>query len=362
MYVTEVTTKAEFLALKNCWDRVLLQNPASTPFQSWEWNHSWWECLRGEKEPLFLIVRDEKDSEVQSIAPFWIRTYPGGMKVLELIGARGTDYLDFAVLTMPTANNARVLKAIFAHLDRHEFWEVINLEDIAEDSPLIQAVHGFCQEKGYELNEWITCPCHSIILPSSWSVYVEALSTRMKRALFYDRRRLARHFAVHFLPNESSELIPTHMVLHQARQRSLNRPGSFRRACTREFVSRVARRFEERRWLRLSFLKVNDELAASVCACVFQGRVFAMTVGFDPKYARYSIGTVLYGYCIERAITERLSAYDLSRGAEPYKRRWNAREENNLGLAVFRSEASAHSYPQNRADFVRNLGYSPVND
>ena len=59
-----------------------------------------------------------------------------------------------------------------------------------------------------------------------------------------------------------------------------------------------------------------------------------MTVGFDPEYSRFSVGSVLYGLDIEQAIRESFMEYDLSRGAEGYKQRWGAEYTANMGILV----------------------------
>jgi CelD/BcsL family acetyltransferase involved in cellulose biosynthesis len=55
-----------------------------------------------------------------------------------------------------------------------------------------------------------------------------------------------------------------------------------------------------------------------------RGRAYAYISGFDPEWARYSLGTLLIAFAIERAIDEGCREFDFLRGREQYKYGWGA--------------------------------------
>jgi CelD/BcsL family acetyltransferase involved in cellulose biosynthesis len=349
-----VSSKEEFARLRESWETLATKDPKSTPFQSWEWNYSWWEHLRGEKELSMILVLDNAGT-IEGIAPFWLRVYPEGIRVLELIGTRGTDYLNWL---LPPGKANSITNEILEFLSRNPFWDLINLEDISEDSLLLTLLPEQAVERKYFVRRWRTSPCFSIPLPNKWPLYLSTLSRRTRRDILYDRRYLERRHSFQYVRSGADE-IALHIGLHQKRQQSRSQRGSFAEPDVCRFLRSVTQRFEEKGWLRLTFLRVSDIAVASICAAEFHRKVFAMTVGFDPDFGRYSVGSVLYGFDIEDAISSGFVEYDLSRGAESYKLKWGGHYKENVGIVLCKNESMLLKYLNIRSEFVSDLGYAP---
>src|SRR5260370_22871563 len=90
-----------FGALREGWGDLLQASAADSLFLTWEWLHTWWKHLAGDRELSILAARC--DGELVAVAPLCVR--PRSLRglrplpVSEILGsgAAGSDYLDFIV-------------------------------------------------------------------------------------------------------------------------------------------------------------------------------------------------------------------------------------------------------------------------
>ena len=73
----------------------------------------------------------------------------------------------------------------------------------------------------------------------------------------------------------------------------------------------------------------------------WQGTFAAYQSGWDPRFARHSIGSVLVLHALERAADEGAHTFDFLRGSEPYKYRFGARNRYDRTWLVPRGAAGA---------------------
>jgi CelD/BcsL family acetyltransferase involved in cellulose biosynthesis len=78
----------------------------------------------------------------------------------------------------------------------------------------------------------------------------------------------------------------------------------------------------KRGWLRLFTLWVDERPAACLYGFVYQSKFYFYQSGFHPDFEKNSVGLVLMGMAIERAIEEGAEEFDFLHGDEPYKRHW----------------------------------------
>jgi len=78
----------------------------------------------------------------------------------------------------------------------------------------------------------------------------------------------------------------------------------------------------------------------------YAGKYFFFIGGFDPDYARWSVGTVLFGYAIQHAIEEGAREFDFLRGEEEYKYRLGAQNRHYRTLKVVKPHWRSHSLLQ----------------
>lgn len=89
-------------------------------------------------------------------------------------------------------------------------------------------------------------------------------------------------------------------------------------------------RFFRAGWLELAFLNVAGKRVAGVFQFNYGDAVYYYQTGYDVAWEKSSVGFVLNGLLIERAIRQGKSSYEFLRGAEEYKYRLGATHQRQL--------------------------------
>jgi CelD/BcsL family acetyltransferase involved in cellulose biosynthesis len=124
--------------------------------------------------------------------------------------------------------------------------------------------------------------------------------------------------------------------LHEARWRGRGAVGSFERhAHNKAFHRQVATEFLRAGWLRLYLLEADGQIVAALYGYEDHGRFSYYQAGFDPRWAKQSVGMVLMGSIIRDCIARGVSEFDFLRGDESYKYRWSRVERQTADAVVW---------------------------
>jgi CelD/BcsL family acetyltransferase involved in cellulose biosynthesis len=82
-------------------------------------------------------------------------------------------------------------------------------------------------------------------------------------------------------------------------------------------------------WLRIYVLRLNDKPVASIYGFRYNDTFYFYQSGFDPEYATHSVGLIILGLTIKKAVEEGMKEYNLLQGQEAYKYLW-AQDEREL--------------------------------
>jgi CelD/BcsL family acetyltransferase involved in cellulose biosynthesis len=105
----------------------------------------------------------------------------------------------------------------------------------------------------------------------------------------------------------------------------------------RRFFHAAARRMMDVGRLRLLFLTLNGEKAASLLAFEYDRRFLLYNSGYDPEaYAQLSPGWVLLAYAIQYSIAVGCRVFDFMQGDEEYKYRFGSHDYNVMRVVVQR--------------------------
>jgi CelD/BcsL family acetyltransferase involved in cellulose biosynthesis len=90
----------------------------------------------------------------------------------------------------------------------------------------------------------------------------------------------------------------------------------------------------ERGWLRLYVLRLDGRPAASLYGFKYGPVFYFYQSGLDPSFEKQSVGLVIMGLAIQKAIEEGAEEYDFLHGGESYKFLWarGTRELTRLEL------------------------------
>jgi CelD/BcsL family acetyltransferase involved in cellulose biosynthesis len=329
--VREITDSASLEALRPEWD-ALLQNAADpTPFQTFEWQATWWRH-HGRGRLWVLVARD--NGVVTGLMPLHICRYRG--TPLRQVRFLGAPLSDFQEILAATGYERVVRDAFMSHLQAHATdWDLCDFADQRKGTSLTEG------EMPAGLRPLLlhhrVCPF--IPLSASWDEFVKRLSKNMRTNVGRRRRQVAKQFRAEY-DLATAETLPAAMEelfrLHNARWRRRGASGAFAGERIQAFHRDVAKKFLARGWLKLHRLRLDGETRAAFYCFQLGRRVYYYLSGFDLAFGKFSIGNVLMAAAIERAIGDGATEFDLLRGDETYKFAWKAEERETLRLIIGR--------------------------
>ena len=330
--VSEVTDPAGLAALEADWRALHDRAADPTPFQSYEWQATWWRH-HGRGRLWVLVARD--NSVTVGLMPLHVSRYRGTpLRQVRFLGAPLSDFQE--ILAAPgwerPARDA-FLHYLAAHAQR---WDLCDFADQRKGTSLT----------GGEMPDGLrpllvhhrVCPY--IRLDESWEKFVSRLSKNMRTNVGRRRRQVAKQFRAEYdlaAPETVQAAMEELFRLHNGRWRRRGVSGAFAGARMQRFHHDVARQFLARGWLRLHRLRLDGETRAAFYCFQLGARVYYYLSGFDVAYGKYSIGNVLMSQAIERAIADGAREFDLLRGDETYKFAWKAEERETLRLILGRA-------------------------
>ncbi|GEM_PF-4083786 len=341
MAIRVVKSEIEFNELKSAWDELFQSNPNHTPYQSWEWNFTWWKYF-GAPERLRLLVAEE-DGRLIGIAPFFLRKkfYGWPLRHLGFIGQKRTDYLDFVVRAGAEAN---FFQQLFEYLQENKSeWLFVELKDVPDTSTNLPF---FFQEVGkvFPVLAWeAQRVCVTVPLAENWESFLNTLGKRTRKDVGYDRRFFEKNFTADFkiFTNSSAVIDGLNDLITVYRSRWQEEKGAtrFEEDAVAKFEREICDQFSHAGWYRLYLLYANQEPVAGLSGYVRNNKYYADAYVHSPAFNKYSVGNVLLGMAIEDCIKNQWTELDLTRGDETYKFRWNGQTKRNYHLKIFHSRA-----------------------
>lgn len=314
-----------FEELRESWRDLAIDAPGATPFQTFEWQSTWWKHYGGFREPQFFTLYEGDD--LVGLMPF-VRSR-GPWRALRPMGIGPSDYLQ--PLARPGYEQVMAEKLVQA-LESTKSFDLIDLHQIRETQWLARSMSS---EPGTQAT------CLVLDLPSTYDAYLATLG----KSLRYDVRKLDKTMFISgrarvesIGPEDVERGLDVLFDLHKKRWKERHLPGAFLGkgiAFHREWAAKAAREG----WLWLSVLHVDDEPIGAIYAMAFGPTAYYYQAGFDPEKGAVSPGTLLVAASIRRAIEEGKTSFDFMRGDEGYKRRWKPqRELRNLRFIQASSE------------------------
>jgi len=336
--VEKIDDSSRFAELKLEWADLVESSTSQCLFLTWEWLHTWWKHLAGERRLSILAVRC--GSQLTALAPFGVlppslarrRLFP----VQEFLGSgnAGSDYLDFIVRTgcEPEARQA------FASCLAGE-QPMLDWAQLKRGGCFAAGVASMLGEKGWSVAETRTNTCPFIALAGeSWESYMATLGAEHRYNFNRKWKRLNRDYVVEFdqvrTEEQCHESIDLVIALHNLRWRNRGGSDAFHTRGLVEFHQDFSQIALARGWLRLYVLRLNGKPAAALYGFLYDRTFYFYQSGFDAAYDKYSVGLVTMGLAIQHAIEEGAKEFDMLHGDEGYKSHWSngSRELGRLEL------------------------------
>jgi CelD/BcsL family acetyltransferase involved in cellulose biosynthesis len=328
-----IQTSEAFFALRDEWNRLLLESPSDCVFLTHEWLSAWWQHL-SEGRRLFIVTIREGQNLIGALPlaerkPQFARMMP---RVLEFLGSGviGSDYLDAIV----KRGHEQVAMAAFAdQLSSRGF--MLQLSQLRGTSSLASELAVELQDRDWTIEETKINICPFIDLTGcTWDSYVANLGPHVRKGIKRCLRNLPKDFdyrceCVQSLA-DAQRALDVVIDLHQRRWGNGRQSEAFHSesviAFHRQFVESAA----EQGWLRILIIYLDGNPAAALYGFRYGPTFYFYQSGFDPAFGKHSVGVATMGLAIKTAIEEGAAEYDFLHGDEEYKFHW-AREVRDLG-------------------------------
>ncbi|UQA62960.1 GNAT family N-acetyltransferase [Polyangium aurulentum] len=323
-----VTSPRALLELREAWAALWSRCPNATVFQHPDWVLPWCEHLfSGELFTLCLRT----GGRLAGVA-LMHRWHDGAERVLSMLGAGHSDYHD--LLIEPEMAQA-AKEALSAWLDAHaDQWDRIEVSELRPGCPLLDLEPAGAIAL---VEEQDACP---VLMLSADGGLEEQVPPRMAGNLRTARRRAEQMGEVSFesvRPDNLDELLDALLGLHASRWQERGDTGVLSADAVQRFHKDVARGFLGRGMLAFEVLRIDRKIVSVLYGFYDHQALRYYLGGFDPAFARASVGSLVLARAIEQALGRGVKEFDFLRGREPYKYAWGASDRPILRWRLVRN-------------------------
>lgn len=320
------------------WDALLAGAAGSSPFMCWAWHRAWADAAPQEEVAASeVLALHDAGGSLQALLPIrpcrvqfrrvWVRALTWA------IGDAGCpDELD--VPALPETD----LRAVAAALEDLP-WQVIILSNLVEGAPNAQRLRAALGERGHAALRRPLWRCPRLALLGSWEDYLATLSSNRRQILRRKERSLRREHVVALVDYDEERLDEGWgylLALHEQRWNG-DGGGAFRDPRSVRLQKRFAGEMARQQRLWLTTLDVDGQPAAAWYGFAWGDAVYFYQGGRDPRWQRESVGQVLMGLMIQRAIERGYRTFNFLRGDDDYKREWTSSRHMTGETVIFRS-------------------------
>jgi hypothetical protein len=342
--VEEISDFDTFLSLEKEWNVLLAMSPVNAPFLRHEWFRIWWKAFGRGKRLALLTVRSK--GRLAAVVPFMEeRGFRVGIpcRVWVSMSNDHSCRFDWIMEEGPDETRIRIVEAVVAYLaQRTPRVHLLELQDFPVDSPVLTLLLDAAPRSGQKVGLRPELETPFIPIKGTWDAYYESISGHLRRNLRRRRRQLEEQGKVEVICLTGGES-PTRLSEHLREGFRIEAMAWKESAGTAirqnegwaDFYEAWARAAAERGWLRLYFLKLNDQPIAFYYTLVYERKLYYLKLGYDPAYARYSPGILLHQEILASAFDEKLIELDFLGPTMTWKEDWAKEVRPHLWVYLF---------------------------
>ncbi len=323
-----IESEAGFFELSEKWNNLLNRSLTREVFLTWEWHWLIWKHF-GNGQLKIIVAFDERDYLI-GIAPFKLTKIREGVRTLEfLTGDAITDYHDFIVAK---ENNEFFYTQLIDYLTKGEqvIFDEISLTKISADSPTVDFFEKYYFNGSRSINIQTHVVSPIVKNPGSWDDFLKNAGKKQRHEITRKFRRIDREVENNFFWLKDFQEDWKKYFEHFTRLNKLSNQEKekFMDQRMEAFFGELTETFLQKEWLRIAFLEVENEIAASMFILTYNNRFSLYNSGFNPGYFRnLSLGSSLIAWTIKEGIDAGVDYYDFLNGDEEYKYRFGAKDK-----------------------------------
>lgn len=343
-----VESHADFVSLREEWNRLVEASAMGGVCLRWEWLNTWWDIYHDEDARLYAILVRDDSGRLVGLAPFYVqirKRFGLRMRILRFLGTGepeweevASEYLDIAALP---GYEERVAQRIWNFMRAKRCWDQLLFNDVLENSVVLTALRRALDSEKMSVDLETVGVRYSIRLPRSREEYMAQLGPGAARRLPYKRRKLERAGVVAEKaivdPKELDQAFEELIRLHRLRWRAEGKEGVFTSPRFADFHRRLARSLLSQGLLKLRFLSLDGKNLAVLYNLRHGSTEYFYQGGSDRELAaKHSPGLIAHLYAIEGAIQDGLESYDFMKGGtRSYKSEFACEESPMHEMHVF---------------------------
>lgn len=336
------STPDGFTALAGEWNQLVKRSHFNNFFSTYEWQTTWWEHL-GEGELWIVAFRCAVSNRLVGIVPLYLVTITSGpdagKRELNLVGCiEVSDYLD--IITEDGYEQA-IYTATFDWLmsPGAPQWDIFDLCNLPEISHTYRKLPAIFAGGGLDVEVFQEDTAPQFKLPRRYEDYLQdQVDKKQRHEIRRKQRRAEREAVIGLTLIDQQHVLEAEVDDFVALQRASRADkADFMTPEMRRFFLAVARKMLSINALRLFFLTINGEKAATMFAFEYDRRLWLYNSGYDPEaHAQLSPGWVMLAYVIQYAIAAGCRVFDFMQGNEEYKYRFGAGDYKVMRVIVRR--------------------------
>ena len=310
--VSEVDQFDEFQALEGEWNDILSRSPTDIPFLRHEWLCLWWKHFGSGRRLAVLLAR--KDSRLRAALPLMetkISTLVGPFVILQSL----TNFHSYRFNLICEKGESNAAAALGSYLGRRPHaWHLVRLEEVPEDAPAVVPFLEAARAEGFSTEVWQGPESPYLTLHGGYRDYSETLGRAMRAGLHKKERKLRELGAVDFQyasrPSEVGEVLEKGLAIEGSGWKDRAGSSIISNPALTAFYREWAALAAARGWLRLSLLSVNGMAAAFDYSVLYEGHYYALKIGYDPRWSKFSVGQILKAEILRRCFESGIREYD----------------------------------------------------
>lgn len=326
--VCVIDTVDGFASLRDAWDRLLSDVRESPIFLCDDWFEAAWRW-RTKAASLHILTYFE-GTELKAVLPLVKQTWRIGtqrIRALEFLSVPDTQHCDVVVARASRAAAARAFAEELAA--RYREWDVLRLGYLHDDSVATTELRSEFDCRGFRSALSATNANPFVCLDTTWNLYYDTRSRRLKKAsnLAANRIERAGPVRIEWLSPGSGDAGDVERVIEtivgiSAHSWKAQTGNSLDQGGPQQFIRRLSIAAHARGWLSVWILYLRDLPVAMEYHLVAEGNVYALRSDFDARCQDISPGSHLNRIALERLFGRGLKRYYMGPGANAYKYRW----------------------------------------
>tara|TARA_R110000850_G_scaffold207058_1_gene333295 strand:+ start:1920 stop:3089 length:1170 start_codon:yes stop_codon:yes gene_type:complete len=314
--------------IRDLWGALL--RPDASPFQTFAWNEAWYRKFEASYDEIVILV----SSSERAIFPMYRK---GG--VLRFAGDEICDYQDAIALTSGDVSEGfEELVSLAGKMGAR-----LQFGRLATRGLVYGAIQGMSPNREwFDPLEKTLSPCPVFEIKKTTELTLAHLPRKFRAELRRQGRRVESDFSEAVMESETAPAI---------RQQTLDRMIEFHREnfhfsgrnplsdrCLVDLISEV--RNDPEVGLKVSRLGDEEITLASDLSFTRGGRFYGFMMAYNPTARRYSPGSCLLSFHLDRLIKEGVRVFDFLGGGETYKYRFSTDQYFVRSVSLFPKTSS----------------------